>query len=62
MTAPTSNLTELQNTRAVKHITSSIVNQTDELNKVNILSNLKADLGQGTKHLKVPNIKGTLLS
>jgi hypothetical protein len=56
MTAPRSNLTELQNTRAVKEITSSIVNQTEELNKLNILSNLKADLGQGTNHLKVSNI------
>jgi hypothetical protein len=56
MRAPTSNLTLLHNTREVKEITSSIVKQTEELNKLNILSNLKADLGKGTNHLKVSNI------
>jgi hypothetical protein len=50
MTVPTSNLTEIQNTRAFKEITSSIVKQTEELNKLNNLSNLKADFGQGTNH------------
>jgi hypothetical protein len=53
MTAPRSNLTELQNTRAVRKITTSILNQTEELKKLKILSNLKTDLGQGIKHLKL---------
>jgi hypothetical protein len=56
MTAPRSNLTKLQNTRAAKKVTRSIVNQTEELNKLNILSNLKVDLGQETNHLNVSNI------
>jgi hypothetical protein len=56
MTAPRSNLTELQNITTVKKVISSIVNQTEELNKLSILSNLKADLGQGTNHLNVSNI------
>jgi hypothetical protein len=52
MTIPRRILTEPQNTREVRIITGNIVNQTEELNTLNILSILKADLGQGTNHLK----------
>jgi len=62
MTNPKGNLTELQNIRAVRKITGNIVNQTEELNTLNILSMLTVDLGQGTNHLKSLNIKGFLAS
>ena len=56
MTTPRDNLTELQNTRAVRKINGNIVNQTEELKTLNILSINKIDLGQGTNHLKSLNI------
>jgi hypothetical protein len=56
MATPSGNLTELQNTRAVRKITGNIVNQTEELKTLNILSIRKADLGQGTNHLNALNI------
>jgi len=56
MKTPKGNLTELQNRRAVRKITGNNVNQTEELNTLNILSMLTADFGQGTNHLKSLNI------
>jgi hypothetical protein len=55
MIIPRGDLTEIQNTRAVRKITGNIVNQTEELNTLTNFSILKAELGQGTNHLNVLN-------